>query len=535
LTWSSEAIRRTGGRAVGLALALLTARPPDCLSAQSLQSPAPTIDTIIVVNRNIFNLAEDAPGFLGRLANALHVTTRSGVIRRTLLVNPGDRYDSARVAESERALRNLFVFSRVRIDTTRLDGHLALRVATTDGWSTKPQLGYSAAGGDVSWLAGLVEDNLLGTATSLTAVYNKTPDRSIFTLGYVSPHVFSRRARLETLYSDKSDGKRGAWFFGVPFYETAARRALATDGEAASERVLVFRDDSLVDSVERRALRFGVTAGFAPHATSRDYLRLWLGGQWRREDFASKGANPFPRSQFGTVGAGLDVGHVRFQVLERFNSYARREDVDLSQLLHFGLWAAPRAWGYPSDRAGVGAEVGARLSALWPGGFAVLSGAGNGVFTAGLPDSGRVAGALTVASQNLRGQTLIFHLEGARLRRPAPNALFDLWLGRTGPRVFGAHEFTGSRMAWLAVEDRVLVADDAWGLLGVGVAPFLDYGGAWYPDERVRLGGDIGVSLRIGPTRAVRGDVAEFAIGYRFGKGFSGSRWGFAIRKGVTY
>ena len=540
MTWSSESIRRTGGLAVGLALALLTAPPPDCLSAQSLQSPAPTIDTIIVVNRNIFDLAEDAPGFLGRLANALHVTTRSGVIRRTLLVNPGDRYDSARVAESERALRNLFVFSRVRIDTTRLDGRLALRVATTDGWSTKPQLGYSAAGGDVSWLAGLVEDNLLGTATSLTAVYNKTPDRSIFTLAYVSPHLFSRRARLETLYSDKSDGKRGAWFFGVPFYETAARHALATDGEAASERVLIFRrdtlDSSVVDTVQRRALRVGVSAGWAAHATTRDYVRLSLAAQWRREDFkAERDTTAFRRSVFGTVGAGLDVGHVRFQGLERFNSYARREDVDLSQLFHFGLWAAPRAWGYPSDRAGVGAEVGARLSALWPGGFAVLSGAGNGVFTAGLPDSGRVAGALTVASQNLRGQTLIFHLEGARLRRPAPNALFDLWLDRTGPRVFGAHEFTGSRMAWLAVEDRVLVADDAWGLLGVGVAPFLDYGGAWYPDERVRLGGDLGVSLRIGPTRAVRGDVAEFAIGYRFGKGFSGSRWGFAIRKGVTY
>src|SRR5439155_1114281 len=82
---------------------------------------------------------------LARLANRLHVTTRAGVIRRTLLVNPGDRYDSARVAESERALRSLFVFSRVRLDTTRIAGRLALRVTTSDGWSTKPQFGYSTA------------------------------------------------------------------------------------------------------------------------------------------------------------------------------------------------------------------------------------------------------------------------------------------------------------------------------------------------------------------------------------------------------
>src|SRR5437016_14606155 len=108
---------RRGGLAVGTIAALLTAGPPARLSGQT---PAPRIDTIIVVNRNVFDLqAADAPRFIARLANRLHARTRAGVIRRTLLVNPGDRYDSARVAESERSLRNLNVFSRVRIDTTR--------------------------------------------------------------------------------------------------------------------------------------------------------------------------------------------------------------------------------------------------------------------------------------------------------------------------------------------------------------------------------------------------------------------------------
>jgi len=517
-------------------VAVLTAGPPVHLSGQS---PAPTIDTIIVVNRNVFDLqAADAPPFIARLANRLHARTRAGVIRSTLLVNPGDRYDSARVAESERALRNLNVFSRARIDTARLDGRLALRIATADGWSTKPQLGYSSAGGDVTWMVGLVEDNLLGTATSLTAVYNNTPDRRSFDLGHVNPHFLSRRGWLQATYSNKSDGNRGTWLVGVPFYETAARRALITDGEAASDRVLVFRRDALgssvVDTVERRALRVGIVAAFAPHATTAGYVRLWLAGQWRREDFAPETTTVFPRSVFGTVGVGMDVGHVRFQVLERFNSYARREDVDMSRLLHVGVWAAPRAWGYPSGQAGVGPELSAQLAAPWPRGFAVLRAAANGVLTAGAPDSGRVAGALTVASQNLPRQTLILHVEGAQLRRAKPGGEFDLWVSQNGPRVFGIHAFTGTHMVWLALEDRVLLADDLWGLVGVGVAPFLDYGGAWYSDEPARLGGAVGLSLRIGPTRAVRGDVGEFAVGYRFGKGVT-SRWGFAIRKGVRY
>src|SRR5207237_1192935 len=185
-------------------------------------------------------------------------------------------------------------------------------------------------------------------------------------------------------------------------------------------------------------LRIGVTAGFAPHATSRDFVRVWASAQWRREDFDSLGRTPFPRSTFGAVGAGVDVGHVRFHVLERFNSYARREDVDLSQLLH--------------------AEAGA-------------------------------------------------------LKRPKPGAEFDLWVQRKGPRVFGIHQLTGSRMVWLALEDRILVRDELWSLVGLGVAPFFDYGGAWYPDEPARLGGNAGLALRMGPTRSVHGDVAEFALG----------------------
>src|SRR3989441_10371248 len=115
------------------------------------------------------------------------------------------RYDSARAVESERALRALYVFSRVRVDTTRLAGRLAVRAVTTDGWSTKPQFGFSSAAGDVSWMVGIVEDNFLGTATSLTAVHNHTPDRNLFDPHYQSPHFFGRRTRLALAYSNKSE------------------------------------------------------------------------------------------------------------------------------------------------------------------------------------------------------------------------------------------------------------------------------------------------------------------------------------------
>src|SRR5438876_11543004 len=128
---------------------LLAAATPGHADAQG----APTaIATVTIVNPNISDQQEYASSFLTRLANRLHVRTHAGIIRRTLLINPGEPYDSARIAESERALRNLHVFSRVRIDTTRLDGRLSLRFETTVGWSTNPQLCYTCAGCECYWI-----------------------------------------------------------------------------------------------------------------------------------------------------------------------------------------------------------------------------------------------------------------------------------------------------------------------------------------------------------------------------------------------
>jgi len=499
--------------AVGLVALLLSAAPQQI------------VDTIVVDNRNIFDHAADGPGFVAHLANALHIRTRASIIRRSLLLSPGQPYDSARAAESERALRALGVFRFVRVDTARLgaagDGRFALRVRTADGWSSKPQATFSTAGGDQTWAVGFVEENFLGTASELGVSYSRTPDRRRLDFQYLNPHFLARRATLLLHYGDLSDGKKGAWQVGVPFYETAARRALVAYGESARERILQFKDGALLDSLEqRRVLRVGVTGGVALHATSRDYVRLWLRAESRREDFAPETTAAFPRSTFTTGRVGVEIGHVRFRVLEQFNSYARREDVDVSQTLYVGSVV----------ESGVGYEIRGQVSTVWRGGFALLYGEATGL------DSTRTRGSLTIVSQNLPRQTLIAHLEGGRLQRPRPGAEFDLWLDQRGPRLFGAHAFTGTRMTWLAFEDRILVATDLWGMVGLGLAPFVDYGGAWYGDESTRLGGDAGLALRFGPTRAVRGDAGELAVGYRFGNGPGIPKgWALALRRGFPF
>jgi len=290
--------------------------------------------------------------------------------------------------------------------------------------------------------------------------------------------------------------------------------------------VLRFRDGALTSTTQERVLRVGATGGAALRASSLGYVRWWFGGQWLRDDFAPETTSAFPRTTSVAVGTGLEVGHIRLRVLRHFDTYGRREDIDLSQQLRIGVWS----------QAGMGPEVRGQVSAVWHGGFVLLRGEAHGIYKAAGLDSGLVRAGLTVASQNLPRQTTILHLEAGASHGAKPGGEFDLWRDQNGPRVFGAHAFTGTRMVWLAFENRVLVADDVWGLLGVGVAPFFDYGGAWYADERAHLGGDVGLALRLGPTRAVHGSVTEFAVGYRFGDGVvAGKRWALTIREGIGF
>jgi len=513
------AVWRFGGWAVGV-VALLTAQPLNRLTAQTDSPPPQTIDTIIIENGNVFDQQDGAPNWVAHLANGLHMRTRQWVIRRRLLMNRGDPFDRARMEESERALRTLGVFRSVRVDTVRAQpgGKLAVRAVTADGWSTQPQVSFTSAGGDKTWDVGIIERNFLGTATELALVYGRNPDRTRVDFEFINPHFFARRTALTLRYSALSDGHHGEWQFGLPFHETLARHSLETYGELADERVLRFRDDVLLDSTRHNLLRVGLVGGIAASPSSHHYTRVWGGWEWRREDFSDYAAARVPYSVFTAVRAGIELGSVRFRVLEHFNSYARREDVDLSPTFRAGIVL----------QSGIGYEVSGQTSAVWKRGFAVLQIAANGL------DSTRTVAQLTVVSQNIRRHTLIAHAEGGIVTHPTPGREFDPWAVQRGPRLFGVHDFTGTRMTWFVLEDRILVADDVLGLMALGLAPFVDYGGAWYGDERARQGGDAGLSVRFGPTRAVRGEAAELAFGYRFGD-LKGKHWAFTLRKGFSF
>lgn len=492
------------------------------------------IDTVIVVTHDVFDAAEARRNVAFAVANALRFTTRAEIVRQEVLVRVGQPYDSARFAETERNLRALGLFREVKVDTARVGGRLAAVVETRDGWTTELQLNGRSTGGVFTWSAGLQERDFLGLAMAVGARYRDDPDRTAVTVLGRWNRVPGTSLQVAGSYDDRSDGRLGEWLAGVPFRSLGDGRAIVWRGEAGRQRVLQFRDGRLLQTLQRRAVVQRVSAAWAPAASGAGYLRVGLLGAIKREEYvlAADTLAPVPDSLSGTVGMELDWRRARYAVVTHYNGFARAEDVDLSTRVRLALWGAPAAWGY--SRSGVGQELEAQVGASWGRGFARLDVRAAALLTAGGLDSARVAGGLTVASRWPGRQATVLRVEAGTLRRLPPGSEFDLGHG-IGPRAFGPHAFTGTRSFWGTLEHRWFALDEVLHLVGIGLAGFLDLGGAWYGDQSARVGGDVGAGLRLGATRATGTNVGRLDLAYRFGEGWSGGRWVLSLGRSYTF
>ena len=500
---------------------------------QSASFPAPMVRAVELQRRDIFDPEERA--WYARVANALHIQTRPHVIRRELLFRPGEPYDSALVAESERNLRALGVFRRVLIDSVHTDSGVTMRVVTKDGWSTKADWRFRSAGGEVEFTIGMVEDNLLGTATSAAVRYRKTPDRSTVALGFRQPRLFAGKVGLSTAYENRSDGELAAAVVEQPFFSLAARSGYRLEAETQDARVLRFFEgaDEAQDTLTRRYTLVRASGAWALRASTKGFLRLGVQAQVRRDDYRPEGLEDgFARTVTGAVGPYLVWNHARFLVTHGVSGFAREEDVDLGTTVRAGFMVAPSAFGY--ERDGVAPLVALRSGARVPRGFAYVEALAGGLYnTAGL-DSGSVQVAGTLVLKPRPGHVAVLHAETGWIENPLPDAEFDLGLG-TGPRAFRSHAFTGDRMVFATAEYRVTVAEDFLGLAGLGIAGFVDHGGAWYAGSRRRLGWDAGVGLRLGASRSSDTEALRFDLARRFANDAEDAGWVMTVGKGFVF
>ncbi|MCC6213892.1 MAG: BamA/TamA family outer membrane protein [Polyangiaceae bacterium] len=193
--------------------------------------PAPegkTIEGMDLLTLPVFEERDPAPGFL----NGVHVTTRWHVIERELLFATGDRWQSARVEESARNLRELSQLSLVLIVPvrgTRLDRVRAL-VITKDVWSLRLDSYFEAVNGRLTTLlVRPAETNVAGTHATAGVLLGLGPDTYVVGLAAGDRRIAGSRLQAigsANLIANRAtgdlEGSFGWFYYGRPLWSLEA-------------------------------------------------------------------------------------------------------------------------------------------------------------------------------------------------------------------------------------------------------------------------------------------------------------------------
>jgi hypothetical protein len=343
----------------GVISAPVSAQSPSCITVPD--SLIRTLSGLTVRSLEI-NTAnpERMPGPAGAL-DVLHVRTGKDIIRRQLLINPGEPLDTLRLRESVHRLRRQGYISDVALDLQQCSdstgGAPTVRVVvlTRDSWSTAPLIRVRSSSATA---IGIEERNVMGTGRSLRAYVRSDAGRTGVGLAYVDPWLFDSPisgALSRNVFRDGRDWRVGIgtrqrsvfdeWRGDLTLFDSRRRSLTSPDTLHRSAQVFtlshVMRSSptgatSLLSGFERERTRLAVFSDIpvvGPRRVNRDFVGLDLGlarysAHYEQVDWYLPGARAadLPRGFEGEGSIGLG-----------------RDFVSDTPMMHADLWAG-RFW-----------------------------------------------------------------------------------------------------------------------------------------------------------------------------------------------
>jgi outer membrane translocation and assembly module TamA len=455
------------------------------------------IAEVRIVAREVFDPEQpEESHFLFAWANALHVRTRSEVIRREMLQHEGQPFDPERIAESERNLRALGLFQDVLVDVEAQADEVLVSVHTADRWSTKLRTDLSHRGGISRLELGVENTNLLGTGIQAGAAVVSSTDLDASSASWHDPRLFG--SRWDAAYGLDADELMRRHHAAVerPFFSEDVRWTTGLEFESRRGEERLFEAG---DEVERMRVRQETWEGFAAVHRPQPGLSRWALFTARRRLGGSDA------DEVALVALGWARLQRRFQRRQDLDLSGVGEDIASGWMLQAAAGADLQALGARDDRpfwhlsAGWARFLGPDLllgGSLRQHAFVGDGGVENGRLNAELFGFWQKAG------------TLVWRAGGLALIEEPRSLRYSLG-GDDVLRGYEARHLTGTRALYLNVEERLF---SPWRILflRLGGVVFVDAAAAWDAGERLdrsaaRLAG--GVGLRISNNKSGSGLV----------------------------
>jgi outer membrane protein assembly factor BamA len=487
-------------------------------SDEELERSHALIGNVVIDNENIFNLSDPRENnWLFRLANRVHIRTRSRVIRTQLLFKPGDPYSRRLMDESERILRSTAYLYDASIRPVSFhDGRVDVVVRTWDVWTLSLGFNFSRSGGANSTGVQIQELNVLGSGIALHARRTSDVDRVINLYQVHDQHAFGSWTAVTATYEDNSDGTMHALNVNHPFYSLDSRRAWGIDAFDWTRVDSLYDHGSIVDRFHENYRTASGNFGWS-QGLLNGWARRWsVGATLDEHQFASSalwsGVTTLPRDR-KLVYPWLDFSLLEddFRKLKNRNQIERTEDFYMGTLVQARIGWSARAWG-ANRNALVFSSSAARGLALQGGSMLLLAGNFFGRLERGTLRNGVLDGS--VKYYFVESPRALFY--GAVQGAAAHNLDLDQQIllgGDTGLRGYPLRYQAGTSRALVTLEQRYFSNWYPFRLWRVGGAVFFDAGRTWgnAPLAAPSLGllEDFGLGLRFGNSRSGLGNVTH--------------------------
>ncbi len=480
------------------------------------------IGSITVQSLDVFSQDEAARGWVYRMADSLHATTRESVIRRFLLFEEGDEFDPQLLSETERNLRSLrFIKSAQVVAGPPHDGVVDVTVATQDAWTFQLGLAIGSVGGRLIGGVTLGERSLLGSGREVSVGFGQDTVRTHRLVEIRDPALFARYGAGYVRYASNSDGAEKILEYQRPFYSVVAPWALALGVRDVEERNSLYANGEETSVYSHRARSLVASYGIALRASVRGAFRLGAGLDWREDQFSPFAGHPDDarppdrRYRYAFV-EGESVGN-DFVKLDYVNRDLRVEDFSLGRRLAVRFGVSPTAFGVPrtTEMARVTWEEGWRV-----GPQDILQA---GVSGETRLDTGQVSNAIVSGKflfirrfETSWPQTFVARLDLVKGWNLDPDVQFFAD-GSTGLRAYRLYSFEGDKRILLNLEHRVFSGQEVLQLVAPSAAIFFDAAAIAPAGSALRMASvrtDVGIGLRFAITRVSSVPIVRIDVGY---------------------
>ncbi len=481
------------------------------------------VGEIVLVKKDVFDTSDERENYaLYRLINRLHIITKDHVIKKQLLLKPGDVYSKRLADESARILRRRSYLYDAKVEAiNNRNGVVDLRVTTNDVWTLKPGISLSRTGGENKFGIELEEVNLLGHGQKVQIAHVEDVDRTSDSFEFQDPHIGNSWAAGSLNIADNSDGHSFSAALIRPFYALDSRWSLGI---------------SAVDS-EHRNTFYTLGEQAAEYQHERELYTLfggWSAGLKNKRVRRYRYGIIFDDNRFESVPAGslpalvpdvrrLNYPFVEVEILEdEFRTATNKEQIGRTEDFYMGQ-RLTATLGYASESLDSDRDA-LLYSTGYSRGFGSLDSSAllTSIWASGRLEDGDTRNALAGLSArfylNQSEKRMFFAtIEGAYGHSLDLDNIVELG-GDTGLRGYPLRYQSGDSKVLITVEQRYFWDWYPFRLFRVGGAVFADAGRVWgeNPVGEANQGWlrDVGFGLRFAPTRTGFGKIIHLDLAF---------------------